>query len=539
MTLLLLLSRTLIRRGFCSAASATQPSPTHIPTSSPSKRLITCKNKALNLLRSAQSNTDPAKFGSIALASQGWTHRKAKGDFFVLHPNEPTNTSTTTSVPSFSSLGLDTDTIRALQDHLHITCPTPYQAQALPLLLQREHVVLAAETGCGKTLAYLLPILHSVRALRGSPGDSSRRFNTPLALVLTPGRELAAQVSAVAERMGLRVQTVVGGHTKRLLLQPSFEDVDVLVGSLGAVSKLVTHGIYRMGRVRTVVLDEADTLLDDSFNEKLAYFLRRFPFHRLRVEDMRGDVVGTQLVLASATLPRDYGELLRPVLNADSLRLIASPHLHQLRRTVPQRFLRLNKSDRPSQLLGLAKAEAARGRPMVVFANKTPSADFVSLLLNEAGVSCLNLTGDMQVSIREGRFEQFQRGECAVLSTTDVGSRGLDTSGVAHVVNFDFPLHVADYIHRCGRVGRVGSRRDAQITHFVSSAREVALVQRIEHAARTDHALPDVNANITGIIREQILRNMGEATGGGRDGVMAGRDGVRRGSRRERVDEDY
>lgn len=116
----------------------------------------------------------------------------------------------------------------------------------------------------------------------------------------------------------------------------------------------------------------------------------------------------------------------------------------------------------------------------------------------------------MQVSIREGRFEKFQAGECNVLSTTDVGSRGLDTSRVAHVINFDFPLHIADYIHRCGRVGRVGSRLDAQVTNFISSGREYNLVQRIEHAARTGNELPDVNANITNIIKRRIMKNMGE-----------------------------
>lgn len=294
-------------------------------------------------------------------------------------------------------------------------------------------------------------------------------------------------------------------------MNPSFDDVDVLVGTVGAVSKLVTNGIYRMERVRHVVLDEADTLLDDSFNEKLAYFLRRFPFHRNLMMVRPGEAVATQLVLVSATIPRNYAELLEPVLRADTVQLVASEELHRLQRMVPQRFFRLNKSDRPSQLLGIVKAEVERRRPVLVFSNRTPTADFVSLLLNEAGVQCLNLTGDMQVAIREGRFEQFQRGECPVLSTTDVGSRGLDTSGVAHVVNFDFPLHVSDYIHRCGRVGRVGSRvKDAVVTNFVSSAREVSLVQRIEHAARTDHQLPDVNANITGIIKERMMRNMGE-----------------------------
>lgn len=497
--------RVLSCRNLCTAPSAL---PKHTATQSTSKRVITCKNKELNVISGPKGIAErSAKFGSIALASKGWGHRKSKGDFFTLHP---ITTSSNTELPStFSSLGLDPEIIdEVLHNRLHIESPTPFQSLAVPQLLHMDHALLAAETGCGKTLAYLLPILQSVRAL----GENSRRFNTPLALVLLPGRELAEQVGQVAQSLGLQTKVVVGGHTKRLMLNPSFEDVDLLVGTVGALSKLVTNGIYRMERVRHVVLDEADTLLDDSFNEKLGYFLRRFPFHKNAWATEK--VVGTQLMLVSATLPTDPEALLLPLLGpggAQTVRRISSPGLHQLQRKVTQRFMRMNKSDRPSQLLGIVKGEVQRGRPVLVFSNRTPTADFVSLLLNGAGVECLNLTGDMQVAIREGRFAQFQNGQCPVLSTTDVASRGLDTGAVAHVVNFDFPLHVADYIHRCGRVGRVGSAvKDAVVTNLVSSGREISLVQRIEHAARTDHQLHDVNANITGIIRDRILRNMGE-----------------------------
>lgn len=511
MSLIRISGSLIIRRGFCSALplTSTHTTPRHTAKRQP---LISCKNKEFNLWHSTTNNQEKKdkSDGFPPLASKGWMHRKAKGDHFVLNPVMPTSPQCPT--PSFSSLGLNPDIEdRVLRQGMGIEAPTPFQAQALPLLLRHDHTVLAAETGCGKTLAYLLPILQNLSVLRAQ--EKGRRFNTPLALVLTPGRELAAQVGQVAQALGLQTKTVVGGHTKRLLLNPSFDDVDVLVGTVGALSKLVTHGIYRMERVRHVVLDEADTLLDDSFSEKLGYFLRRFPFHRHH-QLLSADVVGTQLVLVSATLPRDYEELLRPLLHVSGVQLVASPELHRLQRRVTQRFVRMSKEERSSHLLRLVKADQAAGRPVVVFSNRTPSADFVSLLLNDAGVDCLNLTGDMHVAIREGRFARFQAGQCAVLSTTDVGSRGLDTSCVAHVVNFDFPLHVADYIHRCGRVGRVGSRvQDALITNFVSSGREIELVQKIEHAARTDHQLRDVNANITGIIRQRMMKSVGDATG--------------------------
>lgn len=506
----------MIFSGFLVRRAASSAIVTAASATSRNSALITCKKKELNLTQNNYKPTKNAKLGSAAvpLASSGWAHRKSKGDFFILHPMA---SEVTAPMESFADLGVDHKLGQTLQEQFKITSPTPFQVQSIPQMINNEHVVLAAETGCGKTLSYLLPVLQNLRSLRESREESSgRRFNTPLALILTPGRELADQIGRVCERLAggleLQVKTIVGGNTKRLMMNPSFDDVDILVGSIGAVSKLVTNGIYRMERVRHVVLDEADTLLDDSFNEKLAYFLRRFPFHKNLVQSLGPGIVGTQLVLVSATLPKDYADLLQHIVDPQSLKLVSSPGLHQLMRNVPQRFFRMNKSDRPSHLLGIVKAEVAKRKPVLVFSNKTPTADFVSIMLNESGVPCLNLTGDMQVAIREGRFEQFQAGEFHVLSTTDVGSRGLDTRDVAHVINFDFPLHVADYIHRCGRVGRVGSSRgDAQITNFISSGRELSLVQRIEHAARTGSELPDVNANITNIIRQRILRNMGEA----------------------------
>lgn len=141
----------------------------------------------------------------------------------------------------------------------------------------------------------MLPIIDQI-IKRKALGPIERQFNTPLALILTPGRELAVQIAKVAEELteglGFNIKSVIGGKTKQKMMNPSFEDIDILVGSIGAVSKLTTTGIYRMSEVKHVVLDEADTLLDDGFNDKLAFFLRRFPFYR-----------DTQLILASATMP--------------------------------------------------------------------------------------------------------------------------------------------------------------------------------------------------------------------------------------------
>lgn len=214
------------------------------------------------------------------------------------------------------------------------------------------------------------------------------------------------------------------------------------------------------------------------------------------------------MILASATMPTNISESLNRIIDTETIHQVVSENLHKVMPHVKQKFLRVNKSERPALLLQLVKQEVIKKRPVIVFGNKSQTSDFVSLFLTNGGVNCVNLNGDMLQKIRVGQFEKFQSGEVDVLSTTDVGSRGLDTTRARHVINFDFPLHVADYIHRCGRIGRVGNRNQCVVTNLISSRREVDLVQKIEHAVRTGSILPNVNANITAIIHQRILKDL-------------------------------
>jgi superfamily II DNA/RNA helicase len=175
---------------------------------------------------------------------------------------------------------------------------------------------------------------------------------------------------------------------------------------------------------------------------------------------------------------------------------------------INSRFLRTNKADRPSHLLRIVKQELQKKRPIIVFGNKSVTSDYISIFLNNNGVNCINLNGDMLHQIRLGRFEQFQNGSVDVLSTTDIGSRGLNTTRVRHVINFDFPIHSADYIHRCGRVGRLGSQSNCFVTNFISSQSEIDLVKQIEYSVRTQSLLKNVDANITNIINKNIEKEI-------------------------------
>nr|CAD7440677.1 unnamed protein product [Timema bartmani] len=460
------------------------------------------------------------KFDSIPLTSKGWHHAKSKGDYFIIQGRK--------------------------------------QCLGVPAILSEKNTLLAAETGCGKTLTYLLPVIQQILSLPHQVPED--KLNSPLALVVTPNRELATQIGEVASHftnaISFTSKVITGGRTKRTMMNPSFEKIDLLIATLGTLSKLTVTGIYNMSRVRHVILDEADTLLDDSFNEKLCHFLRRFKFHHIPgVIADNANTKRVQLSLISATMPTSLPEILGEVVAMDSLVKVTTGHLHRILPHVPQKFLRLGRSQKPEQLLKLVKADLANKEPVIVFRyykklnleevhppltwrksgnpfkenhpqcirpgsnadlpifispvfcessaldhattkavnvefnvevacnsndNKATTCDWVSMFLNENGVKCVNFNGEMAYVLRQGKFKQFQDGEVNVIACTDIGSRGLNTIRVRHVINYDFPLYMADYIHRCGRTGRVGSSKDGHVTNFVAGTLEVNLVQEIE-----------------------------------------------------------
>lgn len=139
---------------------------------------------------------------------------------------------------------------------------------------------------------------------------------------------------------------------------------------------------------------------------------------------------GAQLVLASATMPTNTNQLLQTIIDPSTMHEVVSPKLHRILPHLEQHFVRINKSGRPVQLLRLVKQELEKRRPMIVFCNKSATSDYVSMFLNENGVNCVNLNGDMPADLRIGQFEKFQSGQVEVLATTDMASRGLDTTRV-------------------------------------------------------------------------------------------------------------
>ncbi|XP_018560863.1 probable ATP-dependent RNA helicase DDX28 isoform X2 [Anoplophora glabripennis] len=441
--------------------------------------LISCKRKQLD----HYSSTYYSKLEEVPLASKGWNHSKAKNDFFTVHPfvdKIPEETY------SFQECGLNKDIISVLNKQ-DIKKATEFQYRAITTIESGRHVLLAAETGCGKTISYLLPIIKKLI------GNEASNLNTPKAVVIVPNRELAYQVGEVAQILaasaGLSVKIVVGGRTKKIMMNPEFEKIDLLVATPGALGKLSSVGIYKLNEC--TVLDEADTLIDDSFIERMNSLLKR--------------VSQSQIILVSATLPRQLPDVLIPI--ESTLKHVVSPKIHKPLLNITQKFLRLTRSSKPPHLLQIAKSNNS---PMLIFTNKNETCNWVALFLRENGVTCANINGDMNYHIRVEQWNQFVRGDAQILSATDIGSRGLNTVQVRHVLNYDFPLYAADYIHRIGRVGRLGSPASCKATNFISGAEEIKLVQQIELAIRRNQPLANVDGNITSIVQKNIARKLRE-----------------------------
>lgn len=246
--------------------------------------LITCKTPEFDL-HLGDRIQENAELGRIPLISDRWMSRKSKDDSFTIHPHKDTDQESIVNDAKyqqpFDSFKLYPELVENITNRVNLRTTTYIQHQAIPTILNKKHALIAAETGCGKTIAYLLPILQQLLQHRRNRADNHVELNTPRAMIITPSRELAQQIGDVCMQLclntELKSQVIIGGHTKSIMRNPPMDDIDILIGSIGALSKLITTNVYKMDDVRHVVLDEADTLLDESFVDKLRYVLKRFP----------------------------------------------------------------------------------------------------------------------------------------------------------------------------------------------------------------------------------------------------------------------
>ncbi|XKL66598.1 hypothetical protein PGB90_010018 [Kerria lacca] len=468
--------------------------------------IIICKKHELN----HYCNYTYDKFEIIPLASENWKGHKSVGDSFTINIHSNVNNEVEERCKKrFEEMNIDSQILDILKEN-KIEFMSEIQEKAIPIVLSGRNSLLAAETGCGKTLAYVLPILEQVLKLKKM---TENECNSPFVLILTPSRELTTQIRDVIrlfKPMNITSQQILGGHVRQKLGNPFVTQVDILVSTIGIINKLIHLGLYSLKNLRHVVLDEADALLDDSFNHITTQLLRQF---QIRSAPSKISDEGVQLTLVSATMPTSLPDILGEVVNVDSIEKVCTGNLHRVLPNVSQKFLRITRSTKPAYLLQIVKKEYKKKQPIIVFCNKSETCDWVSVFLSENNVKNIKLNGNMKLSERQKKFEEFQNGEVDVLISTSICARGLDTRRVKHVVNYEFPSFISDYIHRCGRTGRLGSDFPGKVTNLISGKNEISLVQKIEKSVRNASELENVNPNIARILAFKNASEFEKKTG--------------------------
>jgi superfamily II DNA/RNA helicase len=342
---------------------------------------------------------------------------------------------------TFAELGVADDIVATLASH-DITAPFPIQALAVPLAIKGHDLIGQARTGTGKTLAFTIPVLHRV-----TPGDPSGK---PQALVVVPTRELAVQVAKDVELAGgprgTRVLVIYGGRSYEPQLEALRKGVDVVVGTPGRLLDLANQKALDLSKVRSLVLDEADEMLDLGFLPDVERIVALLPEAR-------------QTMLFSATMPGPVVTLARRYLKHPTHVRAESPDESATVPTTSQFVFRAHHLDKPEVLARIMQADG-RGLAMV-FTRTKRSADRIAADLTERGFAAAAVHGDLGQGARERALRAFRNGKVDILVATDVAARGIDVQGVTHVINYECPDDEKTYLHRIGRTGRAGETGSA------------------------------------------------------------------------------
>jgi len=413
---------------------------------------------------------------------------------------------------TFESLEIPESIKRGIADLGYIRC-TPIQAQTLPVALAGRDVAGQAQTGTGKTAAFLIALFNR---LLTEPIPVNKPSAAPRAIVIAPTRELAVQIhkdaEGIAKYAGLRLAIVFGGvdyEKQRRILE---EGVDVLIGTPGRVIDYFKQHVFDLRHIQVAVMDEADRMFDLGFIKDIRFILRRLPHPTERLT-----------MMFSATLSHRVMELAYEHMNNPELIRIEPDKMTV--DSVKQVLYFPSTEEKIPLLMGLLRRIDAR-RTMV-FVNTKRIAEVLERTLTANGFVAQALSGDVPQNKRLKMMRDFHDGEIAVLIATDVASRGLHIPDVSHVFNFDLPNDAEDYVHRIGRTARAGAEGDAisfGCEEYAISLPDIEsyIGHQIPRAAIDVVDLADVTAPPPAVWRERAPRP-GQSRGGGRPG--GGRSG--------------
>jgi len=368
----------------------------------------------------------------------------------------PTNSTT----PNFTDLGLSEALLKAVRDKGYET-PSPIQAQAIPAVISGKDVMAAAQTGTGKTAGFTLPLLQRLSSNKGVKVGT----NNVRALVLTPTRELAAQVSdSIADYgkyLNLHSTVVFGGVKINPQMMRLRQGVDVLVATPGRLMDLYNQNAVKFSQLEVLILDEADRMLDMGFIRDIKKIISLLPAKR-------------QNLLFSATFSADIRALAKGLVN-NPLEISVNPE-NSTAEKVTQWLVAVDKKRKPAALTYLIKENS--WRQVLVFTKTKHGANKLTKYLEAEGLTAAAIHGNKSQGARTKALAAFKEGRVQILVATDIAARGIDIDLLPNVVNFDLPNVPEDYVHRIGRTARAGNTGQAV---SLVCADELKLLCDIEH----------------------------------------------------------
>lgn len=389
--------------------------------------------------------------------------------------------------------------------------PSPIQAQAWPILLKGEDLIGIAQTGTGKTLAFLLPaFIH----IDGQPVARGQRGG-PNVLVMAPTRELALQIEKEVQKYqykGIRAICLYGGGNRREQITKVEQGVEIIICTPGRLNDLVSAHVVDITSITYLVLDEADRMLDMGFEPQIRKLLL----------DIRPD---RQTIMTSATWPPGVRRLAQSYMKNPVQVYVGTLDLAATH-TVTQQIEVIDEEDKYVRVMGFVK-NMGKNDKAIIFCGKKTRADDLSSEFVLSGINCQSIHGDRDQADREQALEDIKSGDVRVLIATDVASRGLDIEDITHVVNYDFPRNIEEYVHRVGRTGRAG-RTGISLSFFTRSdwAMAAELIKILEEA---EQDVPDeIRSMAERFLAKKERENRERSEFGGRGGGGGRRGGGRR-----------
>lgn len=388
-----------------------------------------------NPAHSSKSGRDSARTNNTHRANSNADKSAWTVDEFEVAPEE--------GKTRFHDLGLHATLMHGIAEIGFEYC-SPIQAQVLPHTLQGHDAIGKAQTGTGKTAAFLITIFED---LLKNPHEGERFLGEPRALVIAPTRELVMQIAADAADLGkytgLNTCTLIGGMDyQKQLNQLGREVVDLVVATPGRLIDFTGRRDLVLDQVEVLVLDEADRMLDMGFIPQVKRIVRQTPHKEYR-----------QTLLFSATFTQDIINLSQQ-WTTDAVTIEIEPD-HVATDSVDQRIYLASSEERFRILVNLLRSDDASS--VIVFANRRDQVRRLYERLRKASITCGMLSGEIAQAKRTKTLDQFKKGEITVLVATDVAGRGIHVDGVSHVVNYNLPEDPEDYVHRIGRTGRAGA----------------------------------------------------------------------------------